>query len=210
MNKEIALNIVSLVVVFVIILVLFQYFDLSDIQSFVNRFGIWAPVAFVAAKASTIVFAPLSGSALYPVAGAAFGFWKGFFVMLAGDMLGGIAAFYISKRYGVKIVEKFIKEDSVLMKKTLHHLGTLKGFIFARICFIPMPEIVCYAAGLTKMSYVEFIAVHLVVDIFTTAILVGAGTFFTVNFSPLLLLALLVLGTLGTVGGTMIFYKKVK
>ena len=208
--KDIIENVFSLFLVFVAILVLFYFFDLSDVQSFVDRFGVWAPVVFVLTKTSTIVFAPLSGSPLYPMAGALFGFWKGFFIMMAGDILGGAIAFFISRKYGLKITERFLKSESSLMKKILNHLGTMKGFIFARVCFIPMPEIVCYAAGLTKISFTRFIIVHAVINIPVTALLVGAGTFFTLKPSPLLILFLVVSGTIATITGGAWFYKKTK
>jgi len=208
--KDIIENVVSLVLVFTVILVVFRFFNLSDVQSFVDRFGVWAPIIFIFTKASTIVFAPLSGSPLYPAAGALFGFWEGFSILLVGDIVGGAIAFFISRTYGLKITERFIKSESSLMKKILDQLGTLKGFIFARVCFIPMPEIVCYAAGLTKMSFLRFILVHAVIDIPMTAILVGAGALFTGDLSPLIILALFVIGTIATVVGGVWFYRQTK
>lgn len=208
--KDIIENVAGLAVIFVIILVAFKFFDLSDVQSFVDRFGIWAPIVFILTKAATIVFAPLSGSALYPVAGVLFGFWYGFLYITIGNLIGGTVAFYIARHYGLKITERFIKSESSLMRKILNQLGTLKGFIFARVCFIPMPEIVCYAAGLTKMSFTQFILVHFFIDIPMTAILVGAGALFTGDLSPFLLILMLVLGTVFTVAGGAWFYKYTK
>ncbi len=208
--RDIIENVAILVVMFVGIMVVFQYFDLGDVQSFAARFGIFAPLVFVLTKAATIVFAPLSGSPLYPVAGALFGFWKGFVVLLAGDILGGSIAFWIARIYGIRITERFVKGESSLMKKILDHLGTLKGYVFARICFSPMPELVCYAAGLTQMSFLRFIVVHIIIDIPVTAILVGAGTLISFNFSPLIIFGLIIVGTLATVAGGVWFYKQVK
>jgi uncharacterized membrane protein YdjX (TVP38/TMEM64 family) len=208
--KDIIENLLGLILVFAGILILFQFFKLSEIQSFVDRFGVWAPVIFMLSKAATLVFAPLSGSALYPAAGALFGFWEGLIALTIGDLVGGTIAFYISRHYGIKITERFIKGESSLMKKILDRLGTVKGFIFARICFIPMPEIVCYAAGLTKMSYWEFIIVHLLIDIPVTALFVGAGTLLTFHFTPLIIFGLLVAGTVATVVGGMVFYRWTK
>jgi uncharacterized membrane protein YdjX (TVP38/TMEM64 family) len=208
--KDILENVASLAVVFIAIMVVFHIFDLSDVKSFVDRFGVWAPVVFVLTKAATIVFAPLSGSALYPVAGALFGFWKGFWIITIGDFIGGTVAFYIARHYGMKITERFIKSEGSMMKKILDQLGTLKGYIFARICFVPMPEVVCYAAGLTRMSYLQFITVHMAVDMPMTAILVGAGALFTFHLSPLIIFGLLVVGTVATIIGGAWFYRQTK
>lgn len=206
--KDIIENVVGLALIFVVILIVFHYFNLSDVQSFVDRFGVWAPIIFILTKAATIVFAPLSGSPLYPAAGALFGFWEGLVVILLGDMIGGAIAFMIARTYGLRITERFIKGESSLMKRILDQLGTLKGFIFARVCFIPMPEIVCYAAGLTRMSFLQFIVVHGIVDIPMAALLVGAGTLFATDLSPLVILGLVILGSIVTVIGGMWFYKR--
>ena len=208
--KDLIENLFGLALVFGAIFAVFSFFDLSDVQSFVDRFGVWAPVVFILTKAATIVFAPLSGSPLYPAAGALFGFWKGFWILTAGDFIGGSIAFYISRMYGVKITERFVKSESSLMRKILDQLGTLKGYIFARICFIPMPEVVCYAAGLTRMSYFQFIVVHMAVDIPMTAILVGAGAILRINFSPFIIFLLFALGTIATIAGGAWFYKRTK
>lgn len=208
--KDLIENVVSLVLVFAAIAILFYFFDLGDVQTFVSRFGIWAPVIFALTKASTIVFAPLSGSALYPAAGALFGFWKGFIVITIGDFLGGTIAFIIARKYGIAITKRFIKDESSLLSRMLEKMGTLKGFIFARMCFVPMPEVVCYAAGLTKMSYLRFILVHMAIDIPFTAALVGSGHILTMGFSPYALAGLVVLGTIATAVGGWWFYKWTK
>lgn len=208
--KDVIENLAGLVLVFSVIFVAFHFFDLSEAQSYVERFGIFAPLVFILAKASTMVFAPLSGSPLYPVAGVLFGFWEGFLILTIGDIIGGTIAFWIARVYGLKITERFVKSESSLMRKILDRLGTLKGFIFARICFIPMPEVVCYAAGLTKMPFTQFIIVHVVVGLPMTAVLVGAGTLFTAGLPPAYLILMLALGTVSTIIGATWFYKQTK
>ncbi len=208
--KDVIENVVSLAIVFALIYIAFTYFDLADVQSFVARFGVLAPLMFVLSKAATIVFAPLSGAALYPVAGAVFGFWQGLTVLMIGDALGGTIAFYISRHYGIRIASRFIKEENVLMQKILTKLGSLRGYIFARVCFSPMPEVVCYAAGLTKMSYLQFILVHVIVGLPLTVVLVSAGVFFTFDPSPLAISAMVIVGTIATLAGGAWFYKQTK
>ena len=112
--------------VFVAILVLFYFFDLSDVQSFVDRFGVWAPVVFVLTKAATIIFAPLSGSPLYPMAGALFGCWKGFFILMVGDILGGGIAFWISRKYGLKITKNSVYQFRHLTNHSFRKCFTIQ------------------------------------------------------------------------------------
>ena len=80
-KKDIIQNIAALIAIFVFLFLLFQFFDIKELRLYIEAAGIWAPLMLILTKASTIVFAPLSGSFLYPLAGALFGFPNGFFYL---------------------------------------------------------------------------------------------------------------------------------
>jgi hypothetical protein len=52
--------------------------------------------------------------------------------------------------------------------------------------------------------------VHTVINIPVTALFVGAGMFFTLDPSPLLILILVISGTIATIVGGAWFYRKTK
>src|SRR3989344_2764499 len=163
------------------IFIVFRYFDAQTLVGYVERAGIWAPLALIVAKASTIVIAPLGGAPLYPLAGALFGFWWGYLYLILGDTLGITIAFYLSRAYGRRIVDYFFP-DHALVDRVLHALGTIQGLVIAQISFISFPELICYAAGLTRIAFIPFILITTAVSIVPRGVLVALGTLLTAGY----------------------------
>ncbi len=197
----------GLVFVIAILFFVFNYLDIKNIQQEVNQWGIWAPIVFILAKASTIIFAPLSGSPLYPISGAVFGFTEGFIIMLLGDILGGSVAFFLSRRFGRRVVDRFVGKDNQIIEKALGMISSIKGFLVARLCFAALPEVPCYAAGLTKMKFLPFLIIHIAVDIIPVAVLVGSGSLFSFANNSIAQIAILTLGMfMAGIGGVVFFF----
>ncbi len=208
-KKDIIENIIGLLIVIICIGAALYFLDFSNIQNTILSAGIWAPIILIIAKALTIIFAPLSGSALYPVAGAIFGFGPGLIYIIIGDLIGSIISFSISRKFGQKIVEKMLSKNNMpTAQKIISMIETTKGFLFARVCFSPMPEIVSYAAGLTKINFWKFVTIHNIVGIIPSIILVGGGDVL-VNYlhDPKLVLAFVIFGVLAVGMGGLLFWK---
>lgn len=146
------------------------------LRSWVEAAGVFAPLAFVLAKASTIVIAPLAGSFLYPLAGASFGLTKGILLGVLGDTLGSTIAFFISRRFGRPLAEKFLGNDSGMLGQVLTMIGTVRGFFAARFILITAHDLLAYAAGLTLLPFLPFILIQVGASIIPTAILTGLGS----------------------------------
>ncbi len=148
----------------------------DTLRSWVEAAGVFAPLAFVLAKASTIVIAPLAGSFLYPLAGASFGLTKGILLGVIGDTLGSTIAFFISRRFGRPLAEKFLGNDSGMLGQVLTMIGTVRGFFAARFILITAHDLLAYAAGLTRLPFMPFILIQVGASIIPTAILTGLGS----------------------------------
>lgn len=207
-KKDVVENLIGLLIVILAIGATLYFLDFTNIKDTILKAGIWAPVILILAKAMTIVFAPLSGSALYPVAGAIFGFWPGLIYILIGDAIGSIVSFSISRRFGQKIVERMLSAKNMpTAHKIISMIETTRGFLFARVCFSPMPEIVSYAAGLTKISFWRFFIIHNAVGIIPSIILVGSGGILVSYHDPKIIAALLLGGTFAVIIGGILFWK---
>lgn len=205
--KDYIENIIGLVLVFTIMIVSFSYFDMGAVEDFVAKAGFWGPIVLILAKASTMIFAPISGSPLYPLAGAVFGFVPGMIYLIVGDFLGSTVSFYISRFFGRKAVERFARGNVPLIDKILRFMETNRGFLIARICFIALPEAVSYASGLTRIPFARFISISTLVGILPIAILSGAGTWISIGTDATSAILLITLGLLVSVGGGIVFIK---
>lgn len=150
---------------FVIIIALF-YFSLEllrsgDLNQFVAKAGIFAPLILVILKITTLVVAPLGGSPLYVVAGALFGGVKGFVLAFIGDVIGSAICFWLSRRFGQKVLDTFVgsqyKEKVVQTVSIIHDT---KSVIKARLAFVSIPELLSYAAGLSKVGFWKFMFIN--------------------------------------------------
>lgn len=175
--RSFAANIGWLVLVLGLLYVTVTYLGADDIRARVESLGVWAPLILIVAKASTLVFAPLGGAPLYPVAGALFGPVYGFFYVFVGDLIGSSLCFFISRKYGRKVMRFFVSDSGMpVVERLLTHLGTTRGFIQTRLLFIGFPEAVSYATGLTKLPYWIFISINSVVYIIPNFLLVWLGS----------------------------------
>jgi uncharacterized membrane protein YdjX (TVP38/TMEM64 family) len=191
-KKQLIISLGSIVLVLGGLYAVFAYFGITNVQETIDDAGIWAPLVLILAKASTIIIAPLSGSPLYPLAGALFGFWEGALYLILGDMIGVVVAFWISRILGRSIVEKMIGGDGKFLSRALKMMGTIKGFLVARICFAPLPEVVAYGAGLTRINFLVFLIIFVAVGIPPILVLAGLGSILTLDTWWVLPAALLV------------------
>jgi uncharacterized membrane protein YdjX (TVP38/TMEM64 family) len=210
-KRELPKHGIGIVLVLVLMGILFWYFDIEQIRAFVEKGGIWGPIVFILAKASTIIVAPLSGSAIYPMAGAIFGFWHGFTYIFIGDAIGSAIAFWISRHFGVHVAQRFMgASDGGYLTHILEHLNSWRGLIEARICFSALPEAVAYAAGLSRISFSRFIVVQMGLGIPTIAAMVAFGSLLNISDNPLIMGLLLAMGAVAMLAGGSLFMVQVK
>lgn len=169
-------NIGSIIFIILIILTTFVV-DIDTLREVVMSAGVWAPLFFIMLKIATIVVAPLSGVALYPLVGVLFGFWPGMLYVIIGDFLGYSSAFLLSRHFGRKFVEKIIsKNENGIVAKLVRRIGTAKGFFITCIVGFAASDVLSYAAGLTALSYWKFIMILLPLSVAGTSIFVFFGS----------------------------------
>lgn len=149
----------------------------DELRGFVEAAGPWGWLVLILAKASTMIFAPLSGGLLYPLAGSLYGFWTGWALVILGDLLGGTVTFWISRIWGRTLTERFLGNDVAFLNKALDLMGSVKGFLIARIMMISLPELATYAAGLTRLNYIPFVLIHVFVGLVPSGILTATGSY---------------------------------
>jgi uncharacterized membrane protein YdjX (TVP38/TMEM64 family) len=209
--KDTYKNIIIVAIVVAIMGGVSFFVPIEEARDIVLSAGIWGPIILIALKASTIIFAPLSGSPLYPVAGAIFGPWYGLMYILIGDLIGSAVSFGISRRYGRIILGKFLdKAHHPYVDAVLSYMGTTKGFVIARILFSPMPELVSYAAGLTRIRWVPFLIIHNTIGLIPSLILVVFGATVVEVSGPLAVIGVILAGSLAVAIGGYIFLRQIR
>lgn len=133
------------------------------LAAFLGRFGFWAPVFFVAIQAVQVVI-PILPGAIGCLGGVLiFGPVWGFVYNYVGISIGSVLAFLLSKNYGKPFVKGMIGEKNYEKYIGWLDKGTDFDKAFAIAIFLPVApdDLLCYIAGLTKMTLKKFTAIIL-------------------------------------------------
>lgn len=194
------------------IILLAIFVDIGSLKIWILKAGVWGPVVFILLKISTIVFAPLSGSPLYPLVGLLFGFWPGILYVIIGDFLGYTISFWISRLFGRRFVNKLLsgKEESMIAK-IVDHISDAKGFFQACLTLFAIPEVLSYGAGLSRLSYPKCIAILLPFTATAASILVFFGSILNPQSDSFLIsLVIPFIGGLVVITGGTIFLRSMR
>jgi uncharacterized membrane protein YdjX (TVP38/TMEM64 family) len=131
--------------------------------AYILSLGVAAAIIFTIIQAIQVVI-PILPGAIGCIAGIfAFGPVWGLIYSYIGICVGSIAAFMISKRYGMPVVRKFVSKKR--LDKYMNWLekgNRFDKFLIVMILFPVAPDdILCFLAGLTQMTFKKFSAIIL-------------------------------------------------
>lgn len=168
----------ALIVTFIIIGVVYLLFDPAEVKVWIEASGAFGPLVLIFIKAFSVVFAPVSGAPVYPLAGAFFGFGPGWLYIIIGDFIGFTSAFVIGRFFGRKVVDKILSsKEEGLLSKIIGHISTARGFFHACLTCFALPEVLAYGAGLSRLPYWKFILILWPASTVGAAALVYVGSF---------------------------------
>lgn len=125
---------------------------------YIKQFGIIGPFVFLIIQMIQVVFPVIPGGASCLAGVLAFGGFWGFIYNYIGLTIGSIFAFFLSRKFGLSLIEKFFKEETI--QKYLKYIRTKKfdKVFFLGILFPGAPDdLLCYIAGISKMKFQTFL-----------------------------------------------------
>jgi uncharacterized membrane protein YdjX (TVP38/TMEM64 family) len=199
-GREHLSSIVTILITVGVLAFISHLFSPEEITGAIDRAGVYGPLILIFMKIAAIVVAPISGAPLYPLAGALFGFEQGILYIVIGDFIGYTIAFSLSRFFGRSFIEKLIAQNERgLIARIVDHLGTTKGLIQVCFTFYAMPELIAYAAGLSRISFARFISVLFPLDVLGATVMVYFGSLFSVTEKSLMFVVVLPLISLSVV-----------
>jgi len=91
-----------------------------------------------------------------------FGVYKTVLYLYVASMISAVANFYISKRFGRKLVLKFVGARGISQVDKFTEIFGTKLLIISRIIGFSVFELISYAAGLTKISFKKYFIITLI------------------------------------------------
>lgn len=141
------------------------HFDSVDsLRTYIESFGVWAPLILTLIQALQVILPVIPGFMGCIVGGALFGAAGGFWINYIGISAGSIAAFWLARCFGVRLVNKMISLNKY--ESYLKRLNWSKGYTTILFFSILLPlapdDFFCYLSGLIDMSPRKFTAIILI------------------------------------------------
>ena len=177
LNQHIKLKgLLSLVLGFIIVVGGYAWFIQTP---YFLSFKTWAEQNFIVfsfflliAKIVGIIIPPVPGGLFTLGAIPIIGWWQAYIIDFVGLMIGSSIAFFLGKRYGRKLLLYFFDKalvEKIEKTKIKQNRQVESLFVLRVLAGSTLTEIVCYAAGLLKISFKNFLIgtalSHLVIGI---------------------------------------------
>lgn len=131
-------------------------------KSFLDTFGLFAPLMFLMLQIIQVVIPIIPGGVTSAIGVIVFGPVFGFVYNYIGLMIGSIISFVLVKRYGKSFILRFT--DQTTYDKYIGWLNKGKNFdmLFAVAIFLPgLPDdLICMISALTDMSLKKFVIIN--------------------------------------------------
>lgn len=135
--------------------------DQQAISAFVRQFGLVGPAVLFALLVAQVFLAVLPGQALMLASGYVYGFGLGSLLTTTSTILGGQLAFWLARRGGRNVVNRLAPSGLI---ERWDHLADRQGSMFFLFTFmLPIfpSDLMCYIAGLGKVSPRSFFIANL-------------------------------------------------
>ena len=137
------------------------FFQVKRLETFIASYGTYAGFMFVALQATQVIIAFIPGDVTGFVGGYLFGNTMGIILSTIGLSLGSLAAFFIARIFGLRLVEKIVKKQyRDRFDYWIAHKGLYIMFIFFLIPGFPKDSL-CYLLGLSHLKLVPFILMNI-------------------------------------------------
>lgn len=141
-------------------------FSEEGFRAYIRSFGAWGWAVMLGLQILQVFVALIPGELLESAAGYAFGPVGGTLLCYAGVAAGSAVIFWLTRRFGVKLVEVFISREKInelRFLNTARRRNTLVFWIF----FLPgtPKDLLTYFVGLTDMKFATFMGISLVARI---------------------------------------------
>jgi uncharacterized membrane protein YdjX (TVP38/TMEM64 family) len=132
--------------------------DMAHLRAQVDAWGLWGPFFLILAMAAAIVFSPIPSGPIAVVAGAAYGPLLGTALVVAGSLLGAVAAFSIARCIGYETLRCWPAARRMLHKLDDGRSQTrlMALVFFSRLVPFVSFDAVSYVAGLTPLAFWRF------------------------------------------------------
>lgn len=168
--KILAIIILLYVVLRIILIPLITSEQFKNFTASLGFFGYFIVIGYIVLSH---VFAPVAGTPGVLLGVTIYGIKTGMFLLYLASLVSASINFWISRRFGRKIVTKLVGKKSMKEVDEFTSVEGIQILILSRLFGFPIFDLISYAAGLTNVSFKNYFLI--------TAIaggIVNAGAYF--------------------------------
>lgn len=129
-------------------------------RSWVDSFGMWSRVLFVALVVLQVIVALIPGEPLELAAGYAFGAIEGTFLCLIGILIGSSLVFKAVRTWGAKLLQVFFPDRKIRQLSFLKDPRKTRVLTFILMTVPGTPkDLLSYFAGLTPITMAQWLLI---------------------------------------------------
>ncbi len=130
----------------------------AQFEAFISSLGFLGVVLVFAIQVLQIIVAFLPGEAIELLAGVLYGGFFGFLICVLGCLLASSLVFWFSRRFGVKLVNRFFSEKKLENFHFLQESNKLDVTVFLLFLLPGTPkDLLTYVVGLSRMHMSRFL-----------------------------------------------------
>ncbi|OGC44896.1 hypothetical protein A3J98_02120 [candidate division WS6 bacterium RIFOXYC1_FULL_33_10] len=152
--KRVIYTLISLLLITLLIYFSTRYSS-QEISQIISKAGILAPILYILIQIAGQIFAPLSTSALFIAGFIMFGRVAVLYAVITW-LISSITNFYLARKYGKRVLKRFIGEQGVERIEGIAQRIDNKTFFILRLSTFYINDFTSYAFGLTKISFKRY------------------------------------------------------
>lgn len=134
----------------------------AQLQAWIEQFGFWAPVVFVAVQVFQVVIFVVPGEVVQIAGGYIFGIPLGTLYSIAGIAIGSSIDFMLGRLLGRSFVEGVFGESRVAQFDTLADSNRTRTAFFLLFAIPGIPkDVLVYVAGLSRLHFGAFLLISM-------------------------------------------------
>ena len=131
--------------------------DITPVREYLLEWGVWAPVLAVVLYVASSIFPPLPSWVIPIVNAMIFGAVRGALLSFASALAAAAICFGLARALGRPWVERLVPEGSLARWDGFFDRRGVLAVAVGRIIPFINPDILSYAAGLTRMDWPRFL-----------------------------------------------------
>ncbi|GGJ69732.1 TVP38/TMEM64 family protein [Deinococcus aquiradiocola] len=141
-------------------------------HAWVDRFGMWGPVALVGGMLVQAVLPVLPAAADVMIASLAYGVWGGFLIVYVGTMLGAVLGYAVGRAAGGRLVRRLTGERLAARTERFAAQRGWQAVLLVRLMPALKAEVMNLVAGAVGMPFLPFLLASAVGALPATALVV--------------------------------------